>query len=118
MAIAKDQRNEARVAYSRPNKSGFLLGAEAVDVLDFSVRGLRFRHRSTAAAAAAGTGVGSELCGIVCLRHGDTAPVAGRVVRISGNEVVVSTDEISIPFDVVLAERLYLETGRTGLVMT
>ena len=118
MAVAKDQRNEARVCYARPSKSGFLVGAEAVEVLDLSVRGLRFRHPSTAAAAEAGTTVGSELCGIICLRHGETAAVSGRVVRISGNEVAVSTDEIAIPFDLVLAERLYLETGRTGLVMS
>jgi len=118
MSMPKDQRNEARVSYPRPSKSGFLLGAEAVEVLDLSVRGLRFRHRSTAAAAEAGTRVGSELCGIICLRHGDTAPVAGRVIRISGNEVAITTDEIAIPFDLVLAERLFLETGRTGLVMS
>ncbi len=118
MAMPMDQRNEARVSYPHPSKSGFLLGAEAVEVLDLSVRGLRFRHRSTAAAAEAGTRVGSELCGIICLRHGDTAPVAGRVIRISGNEVAISTDEIAIPFHLVLAERLFLETGRTGLVMS
>ena len=45
-------------------------------------------------------------------------PSPGRVVRISGNEVAISTDEIAIPFDLVLAERLFLETGRTGLVMS
>jgi hypothetical protein len=118
MAMAIDLRTEARVAYPRPSKSGFLVGADAVEVLDVSVRGLRFRHRSTAAAAEAGTTLGSEVCGIICLRHGDTAAVAGRVVRISGNEVAVSTSEIPIPFDLVLAERLFLETGRTGLVMS
>lgn len=118
MALPMDQRNEARVSYPHPSKSGFLLGAEAVDVLDLSVRGLRFRHRSTAAAAEAGTRVGSELCGIICLRHGETAPVSGRVVRVSGNEVAITTDDIAIPFDLVLAERLFLETGRTGLVMS
>ena len=118
MAMPMDQRNEARVSYPRPSKSGFLLDAEALEVIDLSVRGLRFRHRSTAAAAEAGTRLGSELCGILCLRHGDTTPVAGRVIRISGNEVAMSTDEIAIPFDLVLAERLFLETGRTGLVMS
>jgi hypothetical protein len=118
MAVAKDQRNEARVSYPRPNKSGFLLGADAVEVLDLSVRGFRFRHRTTAAAAEAATRLGSEVCGILCLRHGATAAVAGRVVRISGNEVAVSADDIPIPFDLVLAERLFLETGRTGLVMS
>jgi hypothetical protein len=111
---ARDQRSEARVNYPRPSKSGFLFGADALDVLDLSERGFRFMAKG----AAALTDVGQRLCGIVCLRHGETVAVSGTVVRILGREVAVQSDEIPIPFEQVLAERLFLETGRTGLVLT
>jgi hypothetical protein len=111
---ARDQRSEARVSYPRPSKSGFLLGAEALDILDLSERGFRF----LASGASLLTEVGQRLVGIVCLRHGETAAVSGTVIRINAGEVAVQSDEIPIPFDLILAERLFLETGRTGLVLT
>lgn len=111
---ARDQRSEARVSYPRPSKSGFLFGAQALDVVDLSERGFRFM----AGGAAALTAVGQRLCGIVCLRHGEMATVAGTVIRVDDDEIAVQSDEIPIPFELILAERLYLETGRTGLVLT
>ena len=77
---ARDQRSEARVNYPRPSKSGFLLGADALDVVDLSERGFRF----LATGASLITEVGQRLCGIVCLRHGETAAVSGTVIRVLG----------------------------------
>lgn len=108
---AADQRSEARIRYSEPVKSGFLLGDAALDLLDISESGLRFRQAANSPPLA----IGSPLYGIVCLRHGETAPVSGMVVRVDDHEIAARISDMRIPFERVVAERLYLETGRTGL---
>ena len=106
-----EQRAHARLAYDHPSKSSFLFEDQALDVVDLSERGLRFRRSGDGESVA----IGEPLCGILCLRHGETVPVAGRVVRVEGQEVAAWVDEIGIPYEIVLAERLYLDTGRTGI---
>jgi hypothetical protein len=105
-----DQRSETRIHYREPLKAGLLVGALALDLIDVSESGLRFRSRDAPAPLA----VGSQLDGIVCLRHGETAPVSGRVVRVDGNEVAARISDIRIPYGSLVAERLYVEVGRTG----
>lgn len=107
----EEHRAQPRVHYARPNKSGFLLDDRVVDIVDVSEGGLRYRQPSSDNGAA----VGNEVTGIVWLRHGDTAPVMGTVVRVTGNEVAALLDEVGIPRQTIFAERCWVQTRRGGM---
>jgi hypothetical protein len=107
-----DRREEARVHYPHPNKSAFLIEDWALDVIDLSETGLRFRSANYVRDDA----VGSPFVGIVCFRHGETAPVAGTLIRVTGSDVAVRMEEIPVPPEVLWAERRYLATRRRGMI--
>jgi hypothetical protein len=106
-----EQRTYARLKYARPSQSGLFLDDGALPVVDCSQVGIRFQRQPPLPAPE----VGSLLTGIVWFRHGDTAPVAGRVVRVTEEEVAARLDDVGIPIQSLLAEARFFLRPRRGL---
>ncbi len=106
-------RMHARLQYSGGVRPSLILDSGALNVLDLSERGLRYRQDSGPEPP-----VGAKLEGILRLSSGETLPVRGTVVRVvhpaspgqpSVIEVAAHLTDVGIPRRVILAERQALQ---------
>lgn len=106
-------RTHVRLRYEGALRPSLILEAGALNVLDLSERGLRYRQESGPEPS-----VGAKLEGILRLSSGETLPVRGTVVRVvrsdsperpSVIEVAAHLTDVGIPSRVILAERKALQ---------
>lgn len=106
-------RMHARLQYQGAARPSLILDSGALNVLDLSERGLRYRQDSGPEPP-----VGAKLEGILRLSSGETLPVRGTVVRVvhpatpdqpSVIEVAAHLTDVGIPRRVILAERQALQ---------
>jgi hypothetical protein len=107
-----EQRGHARLRYPVANRSGLLMNNQALDLLDLSETGLRYRESEAPPRAI----LGGDIRGVVWLRNGQKVAVAGTVVRVSHDEVAVLLDKAGIPLQTIEAEQSHLSRWRTGLL--
>lgn len=107
-----EQRGHARLRYPVASRSGLLLNDQALDLLDLSETGLRYRDSGGASPVT----LGGDLRAVVWLRNGQKVRVAGTVVRVNQDEVAVQLDKAGIPIQNIQAELSYLKRLRTGLL--
>ena len=107
-----EQRGHARLLYPVANRSGLLMNNQALDLLDLSETGLRYRETEAPPHAI----LGGDIRGVVWLRNGQKVAVAGTVVRVNLDEVAVLLDKAGIPLLTIEAEQSHLSRGRTGLL--
>jgi len=106
-----EQRSHARLKYAREAVAGLFLDSGVVRVVDCCQNGIRFQLTNLPEPPR----VGALITGIVWFRHGDTAPVAGRVVRVTETDVAARLDDVGIPSQSLLAEARYFLRSRPGL---
>jgi hypothetical protein len=106
-----EQRKHARLKYARPSRTGLFLDTATLPLVDCSQVGIRVQLSKELPPPE----VGSMLTGIVWFRHGDTAPVAGKVVRVTDEEVAATLDDVGIPIQSLLAEAQFFLRSRRGL---
>lgn len=103
----------ARLQYPAAVRPSLILDSGALNVLDLSERGLRYRQDSGPEPP-----VGAKLEGILRLSSGETLPVRGTVVRVvhsedpdrpSVIEVAAYLNDVGIPRRVIIAERQALQ---------
>jgi hypothetical protein len=106
-------RKHVRLSYPADHRPSLLLEDDALDVLDLSERGLRYRQDHGPEPK-----VGAKVEGILRLIRGETLPVRGTVVRVSRPdgparpgvvEVAAHLTEAGVPTRVILAERQALQ---------
>jgi PilZ domain-containing protein len=113
-----DPRMHVRLRYPVNGRPTLILEDAALDVIDLSERGLRFRQEHGPEPK-----VGERLEGILRTSRGETVPVRGRVVRVSriqssappGTvEVAAHLTELGIPPRVIMAERHAIQGAQQG----
>lgn len=106
-------RMHARLQYPGALRPRLILDTGALNVLDLSESGLRYRQDSGPEPP-----VGTKLEGILRLSSGETLPIRGTVVRVvhpanpdhpSVIEVAAHLTDVGIPRRVILAERQALQ---------
>lgn len=98
-----------RLQYPPAARPRLILDSGALNVLDLSERGLRYRQDSGPEPS-----VGTKLEGILRLRSGETLPIRGTVIRVEHPggpqephviEVAAHLTDVGIPRRVIIAER-------------
>jgi len=111
-------RMHVRLRYPAAGRPTLILENDALDVLDLSERGLRYRQEHGREPK-----VGERLEGILRLSRGETLPVRGKVVRVTHSdkpappgviEVAAHLTELGVPRRVIMAERQAIQSAQQG----
>jgi hypothetical protein len=102
------EREHYRVVYPTAARPWFLVAGVAREVVDLCEMGLRYRAMPDDQPE-----MGDEIHGLLRVRRGETAELAGVVVRLVEHQVALRLSR-GIPLRIVLDEQRYLREHHRG----
>lgn len=103
---SSSRRELYRIAYPIAERPTFRIGRYAYEVLDCSERGLRYEVKNRRTPS-----LGTPLGGVLEFRREDASiEIAGEVIRVRAEIVVLALDAPGIPFAHIIAEQRYLRS--------
>ncbi|MFO1372471.1 MAG: PilZ domain-containing protein [Candidatus Competibacteraceae bacterium] len=99
----QEKREYHRLRFPFAERPRLIIGKQDYEVVDCSVRGLRYASKRKPLVA-----TGDRVEGILQFRRRTQAPIRGLVVRIQNDEIALYLPDREIPLIILLKEQRYL----------